>query len=110
MTNEITSVPADGISHLSDLVNLTNLFTAGLAASLMLFFQHCVKKCRDCRDSKRIHEFLKKHQAATDQEFNNTYFISSRTKIPEQRVAELCSKHKNIRRNEEKKEMWTLVD
>lgn len=63
----------------------------------------------DRRDSQAIHDFLLTSKAGTAFTFRSTEAISSHTKISEKRVAELCSKHPNIRRNEKEKQSWTLA-
>jgi hypothetical protein len=69
----------------------------------------CFKCYRDRRDSKKICEFLLQSLRTTGFKFRSTHVISSATRIPESRVAELCSKHRKIKRNEREKESWQLV-
>ena len=64
---------------------------------------------RDRRDSRIIYDFLSTSSSASDWSFRTSHAISSQTKIPEERVAALCSKHPKIRRNEKARQSWTLV-
>ena len=63
----------------------------------------------DRNDSQKIYNFLLNSETGTDYTFRSTEAISSRTKIPEQRVVDLCSRHAKIRRNEKQKQSWMLV-
>src|SRR5512135_1841960 len=63
----------------------------------------------DRRDSTAIYDYLVSSKLNTDWKFRSTAAISSQTKIPERRVAQLCSKHPKIRRNEKEKQSWTLI-
>jgi hypothetical protein len=63
---------------------------------------------RDRRDSRTIYDFLLMSASKTDWGFRTTHAISSATKISEERVAELCSKHSRIRRNEQELQSWRL--
>jgi len=64
---------------------------------------------RDKRDSNRIYQHLVKSAATTAWHFRSTEAISSATHIPKNRVAELCSRDKRIKRNEKEKESWQLA-
>ena len=63
----------------------------------------------DRNDSQTIYNFLLSSKTGTDFTFRSTEAISSHTKISEKRVADLCSKHPKIRRNEKERQSWTLV-
>jgi hypothetical protein len=63
----------------------------------------------DRKDSQTIYNFLLTSKAGTDFTFRSTEAICSHTRISEKRVAELCSKHPKIRRNEKEKRSWTSV-
>ncbi len=63
----------------------------------------------DQNDSQAIYNFLLSSKTGTDFTFRSTEAISSHTKIPEKRVASLCSGHPKIRRNEKEKQSWRLV-
>lgn len=85
---------------------LISAIIAGLVVSLIIGF---VKHCRDSKDSKTIYDFLRQSAADGRYTFRSTEAISSATKIPELRVAELCSRHPNIKRNKLEKQSWQLV-
>lgn len=61
------------------------------------------------RTLRAIYQFLLTSKAGTAFTFRSTEAISSHTKISEERVADLCSNHPKIRRNEKEKQSWTLV-
>lgn len=65
---------------------------------------------KDRRDSNKIYDFMRTSSSVTEFRFRTTEAISSKTKILESRVAELCSRHPKIRRNEKSKQSWQLVD
>jgi hypothetical protein len=88
-----------------------NALVSGLIVAPVIAVAGGVWKWRhDRKDSQTIYNFLLKSKAGTDFTFRSTEAISSHTKIPERRVADLCSKHPKIRRNEEEKQSWTLVE
>jgi hypothetical protein len=64
---------------------------------------------KNFRDSKKIYEFLLQSKSNTDFTFRSTQAISSKTKITESRVRELCSKHPYIKRNEKEKQSWRIA-
>lgn len=64
----------------------------------------------DLRDSKKILDFMRRSKAETDFNFRSTEAISSHVKLSEVRVADLCSKHPKIKRNEKEKQSWQIVD
>jgi hypothetical protein len=61
------------------------------------------------RDSKKIYKFLVTSSAGPYR-FRSTEAIASHTNLSEARVAELCATHSKIRRNENEKQSWTLVE
>ena len=67
------------------------------------------KRLRDWKDSQAIYNFLLASKEGTSFDFRSTAAISSHTKISEKRVADLCSKHPKIRRNEKQKQSWKLT-
>lgn len=60
-------------------------------------------------DSEEIYQFLLQSQKEGKFGFRSTEAISSHTKLPRERVEELCSKHAKIRRNEKERETWRLT-
>ena len=69
-----------------------------------------VKSFRDKKESQKIYNFLLESKMQGKYNFRSTEPISSNTNIPESRIEELCSKHKNIKRNELEKMSWRIVD
>jgi prenyltransferase beta subunit len=92
-----------------DFIN-SNLASALVAAVVLAVAGAVWKWWRDRRDRKKIYEFMIGSRSSTGFAFRTTQAISSHTRIPEKRVAELCGKHPKIRRNEKEKQSWTLVE
>ena len=89
----------DVFSYISN----NSLVSALIAAVILAAFGGAWKWFRDWRDSKKIYNFMLTSKTETEFTFRATAAISSHTKIPESRVAELCSKHPKIKRNEKEK-------
>jgi hypothetical protein len=86
-----------------------NPILSGLAVAAILGFLAWLNKWRkDRRDNNKIYQYLIKSAQQTSYEFRSTEAISSDTGIPEDRVANLCSRHKKIKRNEKEKQLWKL--
>jgi hypothetical protein len=86
------------------------LTSALVAAVIIAIVSAAWKSILDRRDRKKILDFLRKSKAETDFKFRSTEAISSHAKISEARVVDLCSKHRNIKRNEKEKQSWQIVD
>jgi hypothetical protein len=93
-----------------DFISNNNLASALIAALVVAAAGGVWKWCHDHQDSKKIYDFMANSGSSTDFTFRSTQAISSNTKIPETRVAKLCSRHPKIRRNENEKQSWTLVE
>ncbi len=93
-----------------DFVSNNNLVSALIAAAVLAVAGGVWKWWRDRRDCKKIYEFMVNSRSSTGFTFRSTHAISSHTRISEKRVAELCSKHPKIRRNEKEKQSWTVVE
>lgn len=91
-------------------ISNNNLASALVAAAILAIVGGIWQSNRDRRDSKKIFDFMLKSKAETGFTFRSTEAISSDTKIPEARVADLCSKHPKIKRNEKNKQSWRIVD
>lgn len=96
----------DVFSYISN----NSLVSALIAAVILAAFTGVWKCFRDWRDSHKIYKFMIISKAETKFIFRATEAISSDTKIPESRVAELCSKHPKIKRNEKAKQSWQLIE
>ena len=68
-----------------------------------------IKEVKDKKDSQAIYQFLLGSKEKTEYTFRSTAAISSATRIPESRVADLCSRNKKIKRNELEKQSWKIV-
>ena len=93
-----------------DFISNNALVSALVAAAIIASATGAWKWWHDRKDSEAIYKYLLSSKSATDWKFRSTEAISSHTKIPENRVAKLCSKHPKIRRNEKEKQSWTLVE
>lgn len=99
------------MDKLLDFVTNNNLSSAlsTIAIILALIFW-VVSKYKNLSDSKKIYEFLLNSATKTDYTFRSTQVISSNTKIAESRVEELCIKHPKIKRNENEKQSWRIIE
>jgi hypothetical protein len=64
----------------------------------------------DRRDSDAVYRFMLDSKSRTDFDFRSTPAIASHTRLSTQRVAYLCARHPKVRRNENERESWTLLD
>ena len=93
-----------------DLISNNPLVSALVAAVVLAVLGSASKLYRDHRDSTKVYDLLLKSKHETNFTFRSTEAISSDTKISEKRVAELCTKHRKIKRNEKEKQSWRLVE
>ena len=104
---------SQSLKPIVDLVNnnllVSAIVAALVAAAIIAVLTWTLKSYRDRRDSRKIFDFLLKSKDGTNYCFRSTAAISSDTKIPENRVAELCSRHPKIKRNEKEKQSWRLM-
>lgn len=98
------------MSNFLKLVTENSLGSALAAAAIGSVIVWLWKSYRNWSDSKEIYNFLLSSKTETDFTFRSTEAISSHTKIPESRVAELCSKHTKVKRNEKEKQSWRLIE
>lgn len=91
-------------------ISNNGLVSALAATALIAIVTGAWKRWRNHKDSKAIYNYLLSSKSTTDWNFRSTEAISSHTKIPEDRVAQLCSKHPKIRRNEKEKQSWMLIE
>jgi hypothetical protein len=97
------------VAPVLEFISNNALVSALVAALLIAVIGGVWKWWHDRKDSRVIYEFLLASKAGTGFTFRSTEAIASHTKISEDRVAALCSKHPRIRRNEKEKQSWTLV-
>jgi hypothetical protein len=89
----------------------TNAILSAFAVAAILGFLAWLNSWRkDRRDSNKIYQFLIMSAHQTSFQFRSTEAISSRTGISEDQVANLCSRHKKIKRNEKEKQSWELAE
>ena len=99
----------ESAGHLIEFATSNLIATALINAAIIGLFVWVAKLLRDNRDNKKIYEFMRRSLRETKFPFRATEAISSATRIPEDRVAKLCIKHKKIKRNQKKKQSWQLV-
>lgn len=90
-------------------ISNNGLISALIAAVILTAFAGAWNWFRDWRDSRKIYNYMLKSKNETEFTFRATEAISSDTKIPENRVAALCSKHPKIKRNEKTKQTWQII-
>lgn len=98
------------MSTILDFISNNGLVSALIAAAVSAIIGGAWKWRRDHEDSQVIYNFLLTSETRTIFSFRSTEAISSHTKLPEERVADLCSKHPKIRRSEKEKQSWALVE
>ncbi|MFQ2221358.1 hypothetical protein ACK32A_00895 [Aeromonas enteropelogenes] len=89
----------------------TNAFVGALTASIAFFMLHklfgfFINKWQAHKVFKALREGLV--HPNNNRTFLPTTFLASKTGYTTQRVEVLCSKHRNIRRNEKQLESWCL--
>ena len=93
-----------------DFISNNALISALIVVAVTTAIGGAWKWRNEHRDSQAIYNFLLTSKEGTNFSFRSTEAISSHTRLSEERVADLCSKHKKIRRNEKEKQSWTLVE
>lgn len=85
------------------------LVSAIVAALISAGILWLIKEIKDNKDSQAIYQFLLGSKEKTEYTFRSTAAISSATKIPELKIAKLCSRNKKIKRNELEKQSWKVA-
>lgn len=98
------------VKDIFDFVSTNTIASALVVAAILCVLGYLNKWRKDRRDSNKIYQFLIKSAKQTSFQFRSTEAISSDTGIPEDRVANLCSRHKKIKRNKREKQSWQLVE
>ena len=75
------------------IISQNALVSAILAGLILALVTWLVAYARARRDSSAIHAFLRHSVEDGQFTFRTTHAIAAATKIPEARVAELCSRH-----------------
>ena len=97
------------MSTIFETISNNQLVSGLVVAGILAVVGAAWKWNHDRRDSQIIYDFMRQSKLGTNFEFRSTEAISSATKIPEKRVATLCSKHPKIKRNEKEKQSWKLI-
>ena len=69
-----------------------------------------VKMVKDKSDTNKIIAFLQTSSNSTDYTFRSNHAIAAETNLSEEKVRNLCSKSKAIKRNTNEKESWQLIN
>src|SRR4030095_12685232 len=85
------------------------LVAAIVGICAVVFILRAIKSVKDRRDSNRIYEFLRRCAKDGQYMFRSSEAISTVTRLPESRIADLCSKHRHIERKEGQRHMWRVV-
>jgi hypothetical protein len=85
------------------------LVAAIVGSCAVVFILRAIKSVKDRRDSNRIYEFLRRCAKDGQYMFRSSEAISTVTRLPESRIADLCSKHGHIERKEGQRHMWRVV-
>src|SRR4030095_5372751 len=85
------------------------LVSAVVGGCAVVFILRAIKSVKDRRDSNRIYEFLRRCAKDGQYMFRSSEAISTVTRLPESRIADLCSKHGHIERKEGQRHMWRVV-
>src|SRR4029450_12121985 len=101
--------------HLELLMAMGPLITERVLVSAMVgvcavvFILRAIKSVKDRRDSNRIYEFLRRCAKDGQYMFRSSEAISTVTRVPESRTADLGRKHRAIERKEGQRHMWRVV-
>ena len=95
---------------LLELISNNALISSLVGTAIIALVAWSWKARHDRNDSEKIRMFLIRSKSETGFQFRSTEAIASNTMLPESRVALLCSRHKNFRRNEKEKQSWALVE
>jgi hypothetical protein len=91
-------------------ITTNSLASTIVGAAILGGIAWAVRAHRNRKDSEAIYRFLLSSKTATDFTFRSTEAIASHTRLSEERVAVLCARHPNIRRNSKEKQSWLLVE
>ena len=86
------------------------LVSAIVGGCAVVFILRAIKSVKDRRDSNRIYEFLRRCAKDGHYTFRSSEAISTVTRLPESRIADLCSKHGHIERKEGQRHTWRVVN
>ncbi len=77
---------------MGDLITDRVLLSAIVGGFAVVFILRAIKNVKDRRDSNRIYEFLRRCAKDGQYVFRSSEAISTVTRLPESRIADLCSK------------------
>jgi len=86
------------------------LVSAIVGVCAVVFILRAIKSVKDRRDSNRIYEFLRRCAKDGQYIFRSSEAISTVTRLPESRIADLCSKHGHIERKQGQRHTWRVVN
>ena len=86
------------------------IFTGIISGIAVIIIIGIIKMVKDKSDTNKIISYLQESLKTTDYKFRSNHAITSDTNLSEERVRNLCSKSKAIKRNTSEKESWQLVN
>jgi hypothetical protein len=95
---------------MGDLINDRILLSAIVGGFAVVFILRAIKSVKDRRDSNRIYEFLRRCARDGEYMFRSSEAISEVTRLPESRIADLCSRHGHIERKKGQRHTWRVVN
>lgn len=98
------------MSQIIDLATNNALLSGLILAAIAGITNWLWRSHQNRRDSDAILSFLTASKAETPHTFRSTEAIASKTKLTQNRVEELCIKHKKIQRNSKEKQSWKLIE
>ncbi|PYK41043.1 MAG: hypothetical protein DME60_05425 [Verrucomicrobia bacterium] len=94
---------------MGDLITDRVLLSAIVGGFAVVFILRAIKNVKDRRDSNRIYEFLRRCAKDGQYVFRSSEAISTVTRLPESRIADLCSKHGHIERKQGQRHTWRVA-
>jgi hypothetical protein len=95
---------------MGDLITDRVLLSAVVGVFAIVLILRAIKNVKARRDSNRIYEFLRRSAKDGHYMFRSSEAISTVTRLPESRIADLCSKHGHIERKEGQRHTWRVVN
>ena len=95
---------------MGDLITDRVLLSAIVGVFAIVLILRAIKNVKARRDSNRIYEFLRRCAKDGHYMFRSSEAISTVTRLPESRIADLCSKHGHIERKQGQRHTWRVVN
>jgi len=63
----------------------------------------------DRKDKRKVYKWLDEFTDENEKRWRSTHAIASHTNLTEDRIRNICSKHKKIIRSDKQKEAWGII-